>query len=37
LEWLGKDRASAKFHGTKDVKDKRSDLDKIVRAWIEHV
>lgn len=34
LEWLGRDRASIKFKGIKDVKDKKPALQSILRQWI---
>jgi hypothetical protein len=37
LEWLGKDRASAKFRNLKDVEAKRSAFTDILRQWIPHV
>jgi hypothetical protein len=37
LEWLGGDRALAKFRSLRDVEAKRSAFTKIVRQWIEHV
>jgi hypothetical protein len=37
LEWLAKDRASAKFRDLKDIDARRSAFAKVIRQWIEHV
>lgn len=37
LEWLGKDRASAKFRGLKDIEAKQAAFTDILRQWIQHV
>jgi hypothetical protein len=37
LEWLAKDRASAKFRDMKDVDAKRSAFASLIREWIKHV
>jgi len=37
LEWLGGDRALAKFRSPEDIEAKRSAFTKIIRQWIEHV
>jgi len=37
LEWLAKDRASAKFRDLKDIEAKRSAFANVLRHWIEHV
>ena len=34
LEWLAKDRCTAKFHDMKDVRAKEAALRSIVRQWI---
>jgi hypothetical protein len=37
LEWLAKDRASAKFHDLNDIDARRSAFANIIRQWITHV
>lgn len=37
LEWLAKDRASAKFRDLKDIDAKRPAFAKVIREWIKHV
>ena len=37
LEWLAKDRASAKFRDLKDIGAKRSAFADVIRQWIKHV
>jgi hypothetical protein len=37
LEWLAKDRASAKFRDLKDIDAKRSAFANIIRQWIKYV
>src|SRR6185436_6430541 len=37
LEWLAKDRASAKFRDLKDIAAKRSAFAHVIRQWIKHV
>jgi hypothetical protein len=37
LEWLGPDRASAKFRDLDDVQAKRPAFTAVIRQWIEHV
>src|SRR5688500_16018800 len=37
LEWLAKDRASAKFHDLEDIDAKRSAFADVIRQWIKHV
>lgn len=37
LEWLARDRASAKFRDMKDVDAKRSAFTSLIREWIKHV
>jgi hypothetical protein len=37
LEWLAKDRASAKFRDLKDIEAKQSAFANVIRQWIEHV
>jgi hypothetical protein len=37
LEWLGKDRASAKFLDLKDIEAKQSAFTDILRQWIQYV
>jgi hypothetical protein len=37
LEWLGDDRASAKFRDMADVEAKQSAFAALIRQWIEHV
>jgi hypothetical protein len=37
LEWLAKDRASAKFRDLKDIEARRSVFARIICQWIEHV
>ena len=37
LEWLAKDRASAKFRDLKDIEAKRSAFANLIREWIKHV
>ncbi len=37
LEWLAKDRASAKFRDLEDVTAKRSAFARVVRQWIGYV
>ena len=37
LEWLAKDRASAKFRDMKDIDAKRSAFASLIREWIKQV
>ena len=37
LEWLGEDRASAKFRDLADVEAKRSAFTSVIREWIAHL
>lgn len=37
LEWLAKDRASAKFRNLKDIDARRSAFANVIRQWIKHV
>jgi hypothetical protein len=37
LEWLGPDRASARFRNKADVEAKRSAFAQVIREWIKHV
>jgi hypothetical protein len=37
LEWIAKDRASAKFRDLKDIDARRSSFAHIIRQWIKHV
>jgi hypothetical protein len=37
LEWLGEDRASAKFRDLEDVEAHRSAFAAVIRQWIEQV
>ncbi|MCY1076101.1 DUF1801 domain-containing protein [Archangium lansingense] len=37
LEWLAKDRASARFRDLKDVEARRAAFAKVIRSWIQHV
>jgi len=37
LEWLGKDRATVKFHGPADVEAKRQALADLIRQWVQLV
>ena len=37
LQWLAKDRASARFADMREVAAKRTALKRLVRAWIQHV
>ncbi len=37
LEWLARDRASAKFRDLKDIDAKRSAFASVIRKWIKHV
>jgi len=37
LEWLAKDRASAKFHDLKDIEARRAAFANLIRQWIKHV
>jgi len=37
LEWLAKDRASARFRDLKDIAAKRSAFEKLLRQWLKHV
>jgi hypothetical protein len=34
LQWLGRDRCAAKFHDMKDIEDKKTAFEHIVRQWI---
>ena len=37
LGWLGPDRASVRFRDGKEIAARRSDFQKVLRQWIEHV
>jgi len=37
LEWLAKDRASAKFRDLKDIDARRAAFANVIRQWIKHV
>ncbi|HZH76997.1 MAG TPA: DUF1801 domain-containing protein [Archangium sp.] len=37
LEWLAKDRASARFRDLKDIAAKRSAFEELLRQWLKHV
>ena len=37
LEWLARDRASAKFRDLKEVEARRSAFANVIRQWIKHV
>jgi hypothetical protein len=37
LEWLGKDRAAARFYDMQDVRSKKAALQDIVRRWIKQM
>lgn len=37
LEWLGDDRASAKFRDSKEITRKRAAFTQLIREWIRHV
>jgi hypothetical protein len=37
LEWLAKDRASARFLDLKDIDARRSAFAKVIREWLKHV
>ena len=37
LEWLAKDRASARFRDLKDIDARRSAFANVIRQWLEHV
>lgn len=37
LEWLAKDRASARFHDLQEIEAKRSAFEAVIRQWIRYV
>ncbi|MEP7042611.1 MAG: DUF1801 domain-containing protein [Dokdonella sp.] len=37
LEWLGKDRATVKFHDRQDIGARRSAFTRLIHQWIGHV
>ena len=37
LEWLAKDRASARFRDLEDIDAKRTAFANVIRQWIKHV
>ena len=37
LKWLGKDRATVEFSGSKDIAEKRTAFQDVIRQWIRHL
>jgi hypothetical protein len=37
LKWLGKDRAVVEFSNVKDIADKKTAFENVIREWIRHI